>query len=160
MHGCRQSDLIRQKEDSSVRNMKQESPSRVRGSHTFIKSPEVSKWMLLVVIAIALVCDSTVEGFVIGQRLGNEPSGYKCWHAGTLAAASNGGEKDSFDDFGEEDLEGPGVMLEDLNWRVEKLRLEEANTRRFLKAKPRFLPYDECAKWVQAFGRWRTKEDW
>jgi len=54
-----------------------------------------------------------------------------------------------------------GVVIEDLNWRVEKLRLEEANTRRFLKAGPRFLPYEECRKWVQAWGnRWSSSKEW
>eukprot|EP00536_Pseudo-nitzschia_multiseries_P003142 jgi/Psemu1/252376/estExt_Genewise1Plus.C_470005 len=54
-----------------------------------------------------------------------------------------------------------GVVLEDLSWRVEKLRLEEANKRRFLKAGPRFLPYEECRKWVQAWGlRWNSEEEW
>jgi hypothetical protein len=52
------------------------------------------------------------------------------------------------------------VMLHDLNWRVEKLRLEEANTRRFLKSGPRFLPYEECRKWVMAFNRWHSEEEW
>jgi hypothetical protein len=64
-------------------------------------------------------------------------------------------------DFGEEDLQKAGVMIEDLNWRVAKLRLEEANKRRFLKAKPVFLPYEDCSKWVQAWGqRWKTAEEW
>lgn len=64
-------------------------------------------------------------------------------------------------DFGEEDLQKAGVMIEDLNWRVEKLRLEERNKRRFLKAKPVFLPYIEGSKWVQAWGlRWKTAEEW
>jgi hypothetical protein len=54
-----------------------------------------------------------------------------------------------------------GVVMQDLNWRVEKLRLEEANTRRFLKAGPRFLPYEECRKWVQAWGnRWQSAAEW
>jgi hypothetical protein len=53
-----------------------------------------------------------------------------------------------------------GIVIEDLNWRIEKLRLEEANTRRFLKAGPRFLPYEECCKWVQAWGRWQTQDEW
>ena len=54
-----------------------------------------------------------------------------------------------------------GVVLEDLSWRVEKLRLEEANKRRFLKSGPRFLPYGECQKWVQAWGeRWLSAEEW
>lgn len=67
---------------------------------------------------------------------------------------------ESIDDFGEEDLQTAGAVIEDLNWRVDKLRLEEENKKRFLKAKPRFLPYDECRKWVQAFSRWNSKEDW
>ena len=53
-----------------------------------------------------------------------------------------------------------GVLLQDLSWRVEKLRLEEQNIQRFLKARPRFLPYNECRKWVQAFNRWQTEDDW
>jgi len=54
-----------------------------------------------------------------------------------------------------------GVVLEDLSWRVEKLRLEEAHKRRFLKSGPRFLPYRECQKWVQAWGeRWTSAEEW
>lgn len=64
-------------------------------------------------------------------------------------------------DFSEEDFEKAGVVIEGLNWRVEQLRLEEANKRRFLKAKPVFLPYDQASKWVQAWGlRWETADDW
>ena len=57
------------------------------------------------------------------------------------------------------DAEG-GEVIADLSWRVAKLRLEEQNTARFLKARPRFLPYDDCRKWVQAWSRWKTEEDW
>jgi hypothetical protein len=57
-------------------------------------------------------------------------------------------------------LDTAGIVLDDLNWRVEKLRLEEQNTKRFLKSRPRFLPYDECCKWVQALSRWKTEDDW
>jgi hypothetical protein len=54
-----------------------------------------------------------------------------------------------------------GVVLEDLDWRVMKLKLEEENTRRFLKAGPRFLPYDEARQWVQAWGqRWTSESEW
>jgi hypothetical protein len=60
--------------------------------------------------------------------------------------------------------DGPNldVFLHDLTWRVEKLRLEEQNKRRFLRAGARFLPYDECRKWVQAWGKsyWQTQADW
>ena len=65
-----------------------------------------------------------------------------------------------FDDFGEGEVGLDGVVIDDLNWRIDKLRLEEENKRRFLKAKPRFLPYEECCKWVQAFGRWNSQEEW
>ena len=62
-----------------------------------------------------------------------------------------------------EDVRGrpSGVVMEDLDWRVMKLKLEEENTRRFLKAGPRFLPYEESRKWVQAWGqRWKSEQDW
>ena len=65
-----------------------------------------------------------------------------------------------FDDFGEADLQEAGVLMDDLYWRVEKLRLEESNIRRFLRAKPVYLPYEECCKWVQAFGRWTSEDEW
>mmetsp|Transcript_10884 Transcript_10884/g.24396 ORF Transcript_10884/g.24396 Transcript_10884/m.24396 type:complete len:204 (+) Transcript_10884:161-772(+) len=46
--------------------------------------------------------------------------------------------------LGDGDLDGGGVVMEDLMWRVEKLRLEEQNKKKFLKARARFLPYQEC----------------
>ncbi|GFH60838.1 hypothetical protein CTEN210_17314 [Chaetoceros tenuissimus] len=52
------------------------------------------------------------------------------------------------------------IMLEDLNWRVNKMRLEEENKRRFLKSGPRHLPYEECRKWVIAFNRWENEQEW
>jgi len=70
--------------------------------------------------------------------------------------ASNRKDDESMIDGQQEDL----VSLSDLNWRVEKMRLEEANTRRFLKSGPRFLPYEECRKWVKAWNRWDTEEEW
>jgi hypothetical protein len=69
-------------------------------------------------------------------------------------------EEEEWEEVG--DSFGSGfIMLDDLNWRVEKMRLEERNRRRFLKAGPAFLPYDECRKWVQSWGkRWTNKKDW
>lgn len=67
------------------------------------------------------------------------------------------------DDLFEEDLlfGDPGVSLPDLEWRVQKFRLEEENKKRFLKSRPRFLPYEDATKWVQAWGqRWTSEEDW
>mmetsp|Transcript_21424 Transcript_21424/g.32672 ORF Transcript_21424/g.32672 Transcript_21424/m.32672 type:complete len:309 (+) Transcript_21424:121-1047(+) len=53
------------------------------------------------------------------------------------------------------------VILEDLDWRIAKLRLEEENLQRMLKSRPRKLPYEECRRWVQAWGgRWLTEDDW
>ena len=76
-------------------------------------------------------------------------------------------ENPFFEDEDEEESEvssgfddNTGVVLDDLNWRVAKLKLEEANTRRFLKAKPRYLPYDECRKWVMAWSRWKSEKEW
>jgi hypothetical protein len=66
-------------------------------------------------------------------------------------------ERDSL--YGE-DLDTGAVVIDELSWRVEKLRLEEQNTQRFLRSRARFLPYNECRRWVQAFGRWETEEDW
>jgi hypothetical protein len=72
-------------------------------------------------------------------------------------------DKDDDDDWDMMDVgDASGVVLDDLTWRVEKLRLEEQNKRRFLKSGARFLPYAECRKWVQAWGKsyWQTREDW
>jgi len=52
-------------------------------------------------------------------------------------------------------------FLNGLKFRAEKLRLEEANKRRFLKARARHLPYEECRLWVQAWGnRWISEQEW
>lgn len=61
---------------------------------------------------------------------------------------------------GDADLEAPSEAIDDLSWKLAKIRLEEENTKRFLKAGPRFLPYEECRKWVTAWNRWETEEDW
>ena len=34
--------------------------------------------------------------------------------------------------------------------RIARMRLEEEQTRRFLRSRPSKLPYEECKKWVQA----------
>mmetsp|Transcript_1079 Transcript_1079/g.2373 ORF Transcript_1079/g.2373 Transcript_1079/m.2373 type:complete len:299 (+) Transcript_1079:123-1019(+) len=76
---------------------------------------------------------------------------------------SNNSNNDPLQRMSAEDVRGrpSGVVMEDLDWRLMKLKLEEENTRRFLTSGPRFLPYQECRKWVQAWGqRWRTQKDW
>ena len=53
------------------------------------------------------------------------------------------------------------TTIDELEYRVHKLKLEQANIERFKKAGPRFLPYMECKNWVQAWGRrWESKEEW
>lgn len=61
---------------------------------------------------------------------------------------------------GDADLEAPSEAVDHLSWKLAKIRLEQENTKRFLKAGPRFLPYEECRNWVTAWNRWETEEDW
>lgn len=61
---------------------------------------------------------------------------------------------------GDADLEAPSEAVDDLSWKLARVRLEQENTKRFLKAGPRFLPYEECRNWVTAWNRWETEEDW
>lgn len=61
---------------------------------------------------------------------------------------------------GDADLEAPSEAVDDLSWKLTKIRLEQENTQRFLKAGPRFLPYEECRNWVAAWNRWETEQDW
>ena len=49
------------------------------------------------------------------------------YYAQSQYSALNSNAEDFSHDFQEEDLQTAGVVLEDLNWRVEKLRLEEEN---------------------------------
>ena len=48
-----------------------------------------------------------------------------------------------------------------LQFRINRMRLDSAYMHRLLTARPRKLPYEECAKWVQAWGgRWGSEEEW
>ena len=54
---------------------------------------------------------------------------------------------DNFDD--DENVEEADISNnDDISWRVVKLQLEEANTRRFLKAKPIKLDYTTSSTWI------------
>ena len=45
--------------------------------------------------------------------------------------------------------------------RVARMRLEEENTRRFLKSGATFLTYEKCKEWIQQNGYgWKSKEEW
>ncbi len=64
-------------------------------------------------------------------------------------------DKDMF-----ESIQKDPELLPDLAWRVEKMRLEEANTRRFLRSKPRYLPYEEARRWAISWNLWDSEEEW
>jgi hypothetical protein len=131
-----------------------------------------SEAVMILLLCSLLVLPTVVDGFGLGVNSSRlKRQGVTVWYSRRLAlnwdrvgllsmtdGSSSSGD-DVVDDFGE-DLDTAGIVLEDLSWRVEKLRLEEQNTKRFLKARPVFLPYEECCKWVQAFGRWKTEDDW
>lgn len=53
-------------------------------------------------------------------------------------------ENDDEDDVEEADISNN----DDISWRIAKLQLEEANTRRFLKAKPIKLDYTTSSTWI------------
>jgi hypothetical protein len=54
-------------------------------------------------------------------------------------------------DNGDEDVPASDAAMEnEFAWRAEKIRLEEANTRRFLNRKPYKLSYIDARRWVQA----------
>ena len=75
--------------------------------------------------------------------------------ASALLYQSPGGP-DDLDEISNGD-ENPG--LDDLSWRVNRQRLEEANTKRFLKAKPVKLPYKMSQRWIQMNWNPKTKEE-
>mmetsp|Transcript_53449 Transcript_53449/g.98861 ORF Transcript_53449/g.98861 Transcript_53449/m.98861 type:complete len:190 (-) Transcript_53449:123-692(-) len=41
-----------------------------------------------------------------------------------------------------------------------RANLEEQHTREVLRRKPRFLPFKDCVRWVQAMGLWNTEAEW
>lgn len=86
---------------------------------------------------------------------------FASWHLNMIGRSDSNDKEE--DEVEEEDLvigNVPGVTIDGLNWRVTRLKLEEENTKRFLKSKPRYLPYNECRKWVIAMGRWDTEQEW
>lgn len=135
--------------------------------------------MLVVsVLLMSSLClpGAVVEGFVVGmvprrrstkygaitvvfEKVGEADSDSASNGSGDASAAGRGGS-DSSSPSEHQFGDGGGVVLADLNWRVERLRLEEQNRKRFLKSKPRFLPYEECRKWVKAWHRWENEQDW
>lgn len=103
-------------------------------------------WLLLLYVT-CLGIMSSAEGFSAGLLVGKTNRSSMICRKMVDADGQQQGDKEN-------------RPMNDLDWRVAKLKLEEANTRRFLKAKPRYLPYVECRKWVKAFGRWKSEDEW
>lgn len=67
-------------------------------------------------------------------------------------STSNEADFDNYDATNSNDIP-------DFLWRVAKVRLEEANTKRFLKSQPVKLPYAISQKWIQMNLAIKTKEE-
>lgn len=80
------------------------------------------------------------------------------------AAGDNGDNIVFYDDFAvleEEEAKEEDPMLAPLYERIATVQKEIDRTQRMIKSKPRFLPYEECRKWVIAWGnRWVTEGEW
>ena len=118
----------------------------------------ISLWWIAVVVvllfAISMTCCDAFS-YIPPRRINLYYSVLICNQLAMVPADDTYFEED----FKQGDDEVDSV-LEDLNWRVVKLRLEEENTKRFLKSKPRYLPYSECRKWVSAWSRWSSESEW
>ena len=77
-----------------------------------------------------------------------------------LTFLCNKSDSSCFDEEFSEGAGEDGELIPDLQWRLAKAKLEEAHTKSFLRSKPRHLAYDECRKWVMAWHRWDSEEDW
>jgi hypothetical protein len=138
-------------------------------------------WVLVLFLVLEMALVPTVFGWVNpSKRMQFRACGYRlsplhrpCWTPDPLApfrSATNLTMMTVNNDF--IDIDGIGndennerllnsALMDDLSWRVQKLRLEEENTKRFLRSGPRFLPYEDCRKWVQAWGsRWTSEKEW
>ena len=117
-------------------------------SKTALKTLLVSLGGLLLVLTLITTPETctSVEGFTpIAASLGRNSQ--KPWAFPKMFLLyQNSEDEDEEEEVG--DVGDERVVLNDMTWRVEKLCLEEANTRKFLKSGPRFLPYEECRRWV------------
>eukprot|EP00521_Asterionellopsis_glacialis_P012874 CAMPEP_0195308734 /NCGR_PEP_ID=MMETSP0707-20130614/38380_1 /TAXON_ID=33640 /ORGANISM="Asterionellopsis glacialis, Strain CCMP134" /LENGTH=174 /DNA_ID=CAMNT_0040373017 /DNA_START=309 /DNA_END=833 /DNA_ORIENTATION=+ len=123
-------------------------------------------WVAIYFVTISHILDAVESLGITSEKLGSAqnrigrlgvpPDLFFSSSQLRMAEDDSEGSDTESQEFGDGDFE----VLNDLSWRVEKLRLEEQNTKRFLKAPARYLPYDECRKWVIALNRWDTEEEW
>ena len=69
------------------------------------------------------------------------------------------GSKNDNDENDNIEAKSSNTAIDDLSWRVDKVRLEEANTKRFIKRKPIKMSYRESQKWIQRNFGVKTKEE-
>ena len=75
-------------------------------------------------------------------------------HYGLFMGSNN--DNDENDNI---EAKSKNTAIDDLSWRVDKVRLEEANTKRFIKRKPIKMSYRESQKWLQRNFGVKTKEE-
>lgn len=75
-------------------------------------------------------------------------------HYGLFMGSNN--DNDENDNI---EAKSKNTAIDDLSWRVDKVRLEEANTKRFIKRKPIKMSYRESQKWIQRNFGVKTKEE-
>ena len=73
---------------------------------------------------------------------------------------NSGDNDDTENDFdNNDDSQNNAAVPDELSWRLAKVRLEEANTKRFLKSRPIKLSYKDSQKWIQRNWAPNTKEE-
>lgn len=118
-------------------------------SATFVPSLALVRWR------------DRADDALAGSRAANFPRG-----SPRLSMSAEGSGRDvnatsSSDGSGSaaDDAEDGNGILDDLSWRVAKARLEDANTRRFLKSRPYKLPYATSQRWIQRNWAPATREE-
>ncbi|KAL7460794.1 hypothetical protein ACHAXS_001235 [Conticribra weissflogii] len=86
----------------------------------------------------------------------------KSFHQHALfMSKGNDSNKDNLEPLGKDDK--PEIndtqYLDEISWRVAKVRLEEANTQRLLRRKPIKLGYETSRRWIQMNWAPKSKEE-
>jgi hypothetical protein len=120
-------------------------------SRSYSGSPWHSGVKPTVFLVLVFLMTEVAQGFELARMMGYRQS--------VLALVPNDDYSFANEEFGEGAGDG-GEVIPDLEWRLVKAKLEEAHKRSFLKSKPRYLPYEECRKWVVAWDRWSCEAEW
>ena len=124
---------------------------------TQLQLRQAKHWNQRVCVLVVYYCFAFL--FFCGD--GFASSGCHARHHGVLLIQMiNDDSKSSYFNAEFDEGDDEGHIMPDLDWRVAKAKLEEANIQRFLKARARFIPYVECRKWAIATGRFDCEQDW